>query len=162
MEQMKRKHALFMILLAAFIAVAAAVAQHFAFQPLNRCVTTEGLRAAAEETGYILVKSDDQYYEIQGTAEFSDLFEFDAWRQQKEEPAGEPVLILRFAEAWIVEFFSDGAVTAHNGYADRGTNPDAYYSIPPDVADALISYIEISGIQHEYGDGAIGSTTFQK
>lgn len=162
MSIIKRKHILFAAILLALVAIIAFVVVYFAFKPLNNSVTTDGLQLAAEETDYILVKSDDTYFEIQGTTEFSSLFEFDKWQQQKEEPSGDPVLVLRFAEAWIVEFYADGTATAHNGYASSRTKQDAYYVVPSHVADDLIAYIGAHGIQHEFGDGTIGASTFHK
>lgn len=162
MSKIQRKHILFAVLLFALVVIIVFAGMHFAFKPLSNSVTIDGLQAAAEETDYILVKSDDAYFEIQGTIEFSTLFEFDEWQQQKEEPTGEPVLVLRFAEAWIVELFAEGTVTAHNGYASGGTKQDACYVIPSHVADELIAYIGTHGIQHELGDGTISASTFHK
>ena len=162
MSKIKRKHILFAVLLFALVVIIAFAGMHFAFKPLSNSVTIDGLQTAAEETDYILVKFDDAYFEIQGTIEFSTLFEFDEWQQQKEEPTGEPVLVLRFAEAWIVEFFAEGTVTAHNGYASGGTKQDACYVIPSHVADELIAYIGTHGIRHELGDGTISASTFYK
>lgn len=142
--------------------VIVAVTICLAVRPLDSYVTTGRLMTAAKETNYILCKVEDEYFEIQGTDEFAALFEFNSWQQQKKASVEEPVLILRFAEAWIAEFFSDGTITAHYGYASNGTKPDAHYLIPLSVSNELISYIETHGVQREFGDGAIGSTTFHK
>ena len=162
MSKIKKKYILFAVLLFVLVVIIALAVIHFAFKPLNSSITIDGLQTATEETDYILVKTDDTYFEIEGTLEFSTLFEFDEWQQQKEEPAEEPVLVLRFAEAWIVEFFADGTVTAHNGYAPSGTKQDAYYVIPSHITDELIAYIGTHGIQHELGDGTISASTFHK
>lgn len=163
MKKGKIKHILLLTTPLALVAVIAFTIAHFTFMPLDSQITTYGLMSATEETDYILVKANDEYFEIQGTTEFAALFEFSLWQQQKKEPSsGEPVLILRFAEAWIVEFFPDGMAMAHNGYASRCTKPDVCYAIPPNTADALISYIETYGVKREYGDGTIGDTTFHK
>lgn len=159
---MKKKHLLFLFILLVIVVPITFAFLYAAFKPLNSSITIDGLRVAAEETDYILVKSDDSYFEIQGSTEFSTLFEFDEWKQRKEKAAGEAVLVLRFAEAWIVEFFADGTVTAHDGYAASGTKQDAYYTIPSHVTDALTVYITTHGVQHELGDGAIGIGTFHK
>ena len=50
------------------------------------------------------------------------------------------MLVLRFAEAWIVEFYAAGTVAAYNGYASGGTKEDAYYVIPSHIIKNLISY----------------------
>lgn len=162
MSKIKKKHILSAVLLFALVVIIVLSVIHFAFKPLNSSITIDGLQAATEETDYILIKTDDTYFEIQGTPEFSTVFEFDTWQQQKEETTGEPVLVLRFAEAWIVEFFSDGTVTAHNGYASSETKEDAYYSVPSYVTDKLITYINAYGVQHELGDGTISTSTFHK
>ena len=162
MSKIKKKYIVFAVLLFVLVVIIALVVIHFTFKPLDSSITIDGLQTATEETDYILVKTDDKYFEIEGTLEFSTLFEFDEWQQQKEEPAGEPVLVLRFAEAWIVEFFADGTVTAHNGYASSGTKQDAYYVIPSHITDELIAYIGKHGIQHELGDGTISTSTFHK
>lgn len=72
------------------------------------------------------------------------------------------MLVLRFAEAWIVEFYADGTVAAYNGYASGGTKEDAYYVIPSHIIKNLISYIDTNGIPHELVDGAISTSTFHK
>jgi hypothetical protein len=162
MSKIKKRHILFAVLLLVLVVIIAIAVIHFAFKPLNSSITIDGLQTATEETDYILVKIDDTYFEIQGTPEFSTVFEFHTWQQQQHHTTGEPVLVLRFAEAWIVEFFSDGTVTAHNGYASRGTKEDAYYSIPSYITDELIAYINAHGVQHELGDGTIGTSTFHK
>ena len=162
MSKIKKKYIVFAVLLFVLVVIIALVVIHFTFKPLDSSITIDGLQTATEETDYILVKTDDTYFEIEGTLEFSTLFELDEWQQQKEEPAGEPVLVLRFAEAWIVEFFADGTVTAHNGYASSGTKQDAYYVIPSHSTDELMAYIGKHGIQHELGDGTISTGTFHK
>ena len=101
MSKIKRKHILFAVLLFALVVIMAYVAVHFAFKPLNNSVTIKGLQTAAEEIDYILVKADDTYFEIQGTTELSILLEFDEWQQQMDEPTGEPVLVVRFAEGTL-------------------------------------------------------------
>ena len=156
---MKKRYLLFPLLIFALVAI---ILGYTVFKPLDNSITIEGLLIATEETDYILVQSSDKYFEIEGSTDFSSLFEFNEWKQQKEEPTGEPMLVLRFAEAWIVEFFPEGIVTAHNGYAAKGKKADAYYLIPSYIVDELITYVEMFGVQHEYGDGAIGSATFHK
>lgn len=162
MLKIKRKHILLVALLSILVVIIAFAGAHFAFKPLDYSVTINGLQVAAEETDYILVKTDDSYFEIQGTTAFSNLFEFDQWQQQNEAPSEQPVLVLRFAEAWIVEFYADGTVAAYNGYASGGTKEDAYYVIPSHIIKNLISYIDTNGIPHELGDGAISTSTFHK
>ncbi len=87
MLKIKRKHILLVALLSILVVIIAFAGAHFAFKPLDYSVTINGLQVAAEETDYILVKTDDSYFEIQGTTAFSNLFEFDQWQQQNEAPS---------------------------------------------------------------------------
>ena len=146
-----------LVLLALIIAVVYAM-----YKPLDSQITIDGLRAASQKTEYILVKDGEEYFEIQGSEEFSDLFDFDAWQRQQSEPQGEAELIIRFAEAWIVEFYPDGLVRAHNGYAPRTKRADAYYSVSIQTANTLSSYFRTNGTEHTLGDGAIGKGTFHE
>jgi len=113
------------VLLALFITVAYSI-----YKPLDSQITIDGLMTASKETEYILVKDGEEYFEIQGSEKFSNLFNFDVWQRQQSEPQGEPEIIIRFAEAWIVEFYPDGSVQAHNGYASLKKQAYAYYSVP--------------------------------
>lgn len=137
------------------------VAVSFLFRPLNDKITIDGLSDAAASNDYILVKAEEEYYELQGSEAFAALFDFGAWQQEKQAPTEEPVLILRFAELWIVEFYSDGMAAAYNGYSAPEETSEAYYSLPPQVMGDLTAYIQQYGEAHELGDGAIGASTFR-
>ncbi len=80
MSKIKKRHILFAVLLFVLVVIIAIAVIHFAFKPLNSSITIDGLQTATEETDYILVKIDDTYFEIQGTPEFSTVFEFDTWQ----------------------------------------------------------------------------------
>ena len=129
-------------------------------KPLDDQITVGGLSGAAAGCEYILVKAENSYYELQGTDAFAELFDFDAWQQQDKAPSEEPLLTLRFAEAWILEFASDGTAAAYNGYASAQEQSEAYYSVPPQTAEELLAYIQQYGEPHELGDGTISSSTF--
>ena len=162
MPKGEKRCVLSITLLLTLIAATAVAIMGFAFRQLDESITVEGLQAAARNTDYILAQADDRYFEVRGTEDFSALFAFGQWQRQMQAPTGEPVLVLRFAEAWIVEFFSDGTAAAHNGYAASGTETDAYYSVPAQVSAELIAYLETHGVPREFGDGAIGMGTFHK
>ena len=129
-------------------------------KPLDDQITVDGLSGAAADCEYILVKAENSYYELQGTDAFAELFDFDAWQQQDKAPSEEPILTLRFAESWILEFASDGTAAAYNGYASAQEQSEAYYSVPPQTAEELLAYIQQYGEPHELGDGTISSSTF--
>ena len=80
--------------------------------------------------------------------------------EQDKAPSEEPLLTLRFAEAWILEFASDGTAAAYNGYTSAQEQSEAYYSVPPQTAEELLAYIQQYGEPHELGDGTISSSTF--
>lgn len=140
-------------------------------KPYDRQVTADALKSVTETCSYILVKadrnlaSDDKespavYFELAGSADFSDLFQFDDWAETDDAPTGEPVLIFRFAEAWLLELHSDGTAGAYQGYAASGTKPQCYYTFSAGVLEDLLSYIETHGIILSAEDGAISETTF--
>ena len=131
-----------------------------AAKPLDDHITVDGLSDAAAGCESILVKEENSYYELQGTDAFAELFDFDAWRQQDKTSSEEPLLTLRFAEAWILEVASDGTAAAYNGYASAQEQSEVCYSIPPQTAENLLAYIQQHGEPHELGDGAISSSTF--
>ena len=95
-------------------------------------------------TAIFLLLLAKNYYELQGNNNFSELFDFDQW-QESDKPDGEPVLILRFAEQFILEIYSNGYAAAHNSYAPGDEKSDAFYSIPQNTADNLIAYVEQFG-----------------
>ncbi len=128
-------------------------------KPINSLITISGLSNEAASNSYILAATGQNYYELQGNNNFSELFDFDQW-QESDKPDGEPVLILRFAEQFILEIYSNGYAAAHNSYASGDEKSDAFYSIPQNTADNLIAYVEQFGKPHQFGDGSISASTF--
>lgn len=138
-------------------------------RPYNDDITIDALKSTTEMCDYILAQvSNDpdigsdsfSYYEFSGTTEFSQLFDFDEWAISKTAPQGTPSLVLRFAEAWILELYPNGTSWAHNGYASSGTKSDCYYTFSTDTLEALIAYMKDCAVPHTFGDGVISMGTF--
>ena len=129
-------------------------------KPLNNYITIDALLNNVSNNSYILIKTENEYYELKGTPNLKDLFDFELWQQQDKSPTGELLLTIRLAELWIIELYSDGEALAHYGYSLRGEKSEAYYNIPKHVLDNLFDYIKQYGIRHEFGDGTISSSTF--
>lgn len=140
-------------------------------KPHDGSITTDALEAAVQTGESILVRAAEQptsetpsytYYECSGTTELSDLLHFDDWSVSETAPQGTPVLVLRFAEAWLLEIYSDGTALAHNGYAVSGAKSDCCYSLSSGIPDAVISYMKNHAILHVLGDGTISASTFHR
>lgn len=148
------------IILFAILLIGTAV--YYVNRPLDFHVTISGIQAGTQsQENYILAKIDDAYYETDSSNDFSAMFAFDEWETSSTMPSGEPVLLLQFAELWVVEVYSDGQAAAYNGYAAMGEKSYAYYKIPDDAVRQVINYLEEKGITHELGDGTIGMETFK-
>lgn len=148
------------LILVAILFVGAVI--YYINRPLDSCVTISGIQNGTQNQGNsVLAKIGDEYYEIASTNEFTTMFSFDEWEKSSSTLSGEPVMLLQFAELWVVELYSDGQVAAYNGYAALGKKSYAYYKMPESAVEQVISYIEEKGISHEYGDGTIGMATFK-
>jgi len=118
-----------------------------ASRPYSDAVTLSGIERGAG--GGALVKMDDEYYELQATDIFSGLFLFDKWEQIRKKPDGDPAIMLRFGEEWIVKIYSDGKISAHYGYASSKQKPSAYYQAPVEIVEAISSFIIENGVKQE-------------
>ena len=158
----KKMNILIFILILAVIAIALVMIVRSciaASRPPDNSVTVEGLRHAVEED-FILARAGENYYRVETSYQFVELFDFSGWEVQDDAPEGELLLTFRFADGWILEFYSGGQAAAHNEYAASDSNPNAYYTLDLEVCDALIDYLEQHGEPHELGDGTIGAGTF--
>ena len=142
------------LVIALIIAVVA-----FIFRPAVYTITIPGIQSNME-TQTILAKVGDAYYQAEPKDEFVELFSFDDWEQISTVPAGEPVLLLQLAELYVIEFYADGQVAAYDGYSPIGYKSYAYYAIPGNTVDQIINSLQENGTIHQYGDGTIGSSTF--
>lgn len=140
-------------------------------EPYNDAVTSDALKAATQTCDYILAQVNDSpssessmfsYYEISGDVDFSELFDFDGWSISNSNIVSQdtPTLVLRFAEAWILELYPDGTACAHNGYAQLRTKSDCYYTFSTNALDSIIAYMKEYAIPHTLGDGTVGIGTF--
>lgn len=130
--------------------------------PLDYCVTISGIRNGSQsQNNSILAKIGEAYYEIDSTVEFAEHLAFSEWEEIAYKPSGDPVILLQFAELWVVEMYDTGYVAAYNGYASIGKRSSAYYKVPANVAKLVICYFENNGTNHELGDGTIGLTSFK-
>ena len=121
----------------------AAMIAFYSFRPYSDNVTISGLERGA--SGSALVKTEDGYYELQASGSFVELFAFDEWDQTRKKPSGDPTIMFRFAEEWIVKIHSDCTVSAYYGYASSKQKPIAYYTAPVEIIEALSSFVEENG-----------------
>ena len=117
------------------------------FRPYSDAVTLSGIERGAG--GGVLIKTGDEYYEIQAADSFAELFLFDKWEQIRKNPAGDPAIMLRFGEEWIVKIYSDGTVSAHYGYASSKQKPNAYYQAPSEIVESISSFVIENGVPQE-------------
>lgn len=122
-------------------------------RPLDYHVTIEGIQERTQSS--VLARVDGSYYIINKADEFSALFQFKDWKLVSTAPKGEPIFSLHLEELWTVDFYSDGSVAAHDGYTlglrYRGS---AYYTIPSNVPQDIVRYLEENGVLQELGEGA--------
>lgn len=140
-------------------------------KPLDSSVTVSGLQARVQSDSQpVLARiGETDYYEIDPSNSFSDLFMFDEW-EYSSSPLSEPTrgeissektfLSLQFQELWVVNFCSNGQVAVHNGYGSPGKKSYAYYTVPDGTADQVVKYLAQNGKSHEFGDGTIGLGSF--
>lgn len=119
----------------------------YIFRPHTPYVTIPEIERGAN--GSALVKLGEGYYELQASDSFAELFAFDEWEQTQNRPSGNPAIMFRFAEEWIVEIYSDGAVSAYYGYASLNQKSSAYYIAPAEIIEALSSFVEENGVPQE-------------
>lgn len=138
-------------------------------EPYDDAITSDALKTATQTCDYILAQVNDSpnsessvflYYEISGDVAFSELFDFDGWSISNIVSQDTPTLVLRFAEAWILELYPDGTACAHNGYAQLGTKSDCYYTFSTNALDSIIAYMKEYAIPHTLGDGTVSIGTF--
>ena len=143
----KRKSILGLSVFVCVVLSAVAIFVIHSSRPYSDAVTISGI--AQGVGGGALVKVDDEYYELQAADSFSELFLFDKWEQIQKKPVGEPVIMLRFGEEWIVKIYSDGKISAHYGYASSKQRPNAYYQAPVEIVEAISSFIKENGVVQE-------------
>lgn len=128
------------------LCVAAAIVLYIS-RPYSEAVTISGIERGAHYGA--LVKSGGVYYELQASDSFVELFAFDEWKPTRKKTYGNPAIMFRFAEEWIVEIYSDGVALAYYGYASGKQKSSAYYTAPVKIIEALSSYVEENGTQKE-------------
>ena len=127
----------------------------------DKSITRSGLEAACGDgAAYILVKDGGDYWEISGSEALVSVFSYENWEESDLGPLGEPLLVLRFAETWVLELYEYGEAAAYNNYAASDKRGHAYYSYPEEVLDAVREYIRENGEPHTVGDGTISTGTF--
>ena len=145
---MKKGRKVLLALLAIFLGLCVvAIIAFYAFREYSDNVMIPGLEQGA--SGGTLVKTAEGYYELQPSDRFAELFAFDEWEQTREKPSGDPAIALCFAEEWIVEIYSGGAVSAYYGYASNKQKSNAYYMAPPEIVEALSSFVKENGTPQE-------------
>lgn len=161
-----RKRIFFIVLFAVAILALSIVFLFFFHRPYDERVTVSCLSSVTTSEDYILAAVSDgtssklSYYEISGCDEFSSLFSFQDWSITNVEPEPSPLVVLRFAEGWILELYANGLAVAHNGYATRHTQSECFYSFPSDSTTTLTTYLSTFGQPHYLGDGTISTSTF--
>ena len=123
-------------------------------KPLNSSCTVDGLQQNVQgERSYIRTKTGDTYMKMYGSDEFADLWRLDEWVLSEDEPsADEPMISLCFAELYIAELYEGGQAAVYYGYALRGEQPYAYYTVPTEVAAAVAEYVQAFAQPCEPGD----------
>lgn len=145
-----------------------ASAAYYLLRPYDSKVTVEGLQNAIASTTILVQITDTQisgedayaYYEVEGSAALSDLFQFERWTVSNTVSSNDPLLLLRFEEAWLLALYADGSAWAHNGYATIEYRSDCCYKVSTQALYQICSYIKTYGTVHKYGDGTIGAGTF--
>ena len=139
------------------------------FHPYDNLIGIKALKTVTKTYDSIFVKVTMQtsdaipfisYYELSGTSDFSDAFNFDEWAISTMRGHNSPILVLRFSEAWTLELYSDGTAWAHNEYARFPAKQDCYYSFPACNLDTIRSYVENNSFKYYWGDSIINSATF--
>lgn len=164
---MKKTFRVFLILIIVILIASAAC---YVLRPYDSKVTVEGLQNATASTTILVQMTDTQvsgedayaYYEIEGSAALSDLFQFERWTVSNTVSSSDPLLLLRFEESWLLALYADGSALAHNGYAAIGYKSDCCYKVSTQALYQICSYIETYGTVHKYGDGTIGAGTFHR
>ena len=128
---------------------------------LDDYITVGGIKAGIENNS-VLAQVSDFYYETSASTDFSAVFQFENWQTVSTLPDGTPVLTLQLAELWIIEFYDNGFVAAHNGYSAIGKKASAYYDVGEAVAEQIVSYLQQNGVPHKMGDGTISQATFNR
>ncbi len=144
---MKKRLAAIVVILCvtAILCVATGIIKHIFFRPYAKSVTVEGIRMGLANEIY--VKSGEQFYLIAPSSETEELLRLDSWEMTGAEPTGEPTVILRLAELWVVELHPDGQAGVYDGYVASKERSSAFYSIPGDVAENINEYIGEKGKQ---------------
>ena len=138
------------------------------FHPYGNLIGIKALKTVTKTCDSIFVKVTMQtsdaipfisYYELSGTSDFTDTFNFNEWTISAMPVHNSPILVLYFSEEWTLELYSDGTAWAHNGYARFPAKQDCYFIFPYYNLDAIINYVEKNSIQHYWGDSIINSAT---
>ncbi len=101
---MKKTFRVFLILIIVILIASAAC---YVLRPYDSKVTVEGLQNATASTTILVQMTDTQvsgedayaYYEIEGSAALSDLFQFERWTVSNTVSSSDPLLLLRFEES---------------------------------------------------------------
>ena len=140
-------------LVAALLAVCAVwLPGRFLLRPYSPSVTLAGLRQGVEDS--LLVRSRERYFELDASDAVGPLCRCEEWQQVRQRPEGKPLLALRMAEEWLLEFYDEGGVLAYYGYAASDQKPRAYYAAPDDVLPALEQHVLLHGQPREEGSPA--------
>ena len=118
------------------------------FAPLDTSVTPEAVGNMAIKTSWeIWVETGDSSYELNGSAEFYQCFEFNEW-DRVYFPGGkdQPVLEVHFSadrtEPHAVEFFADGTVRVYEAWLFL---EEGFFRVPDGVIQKILAYAEAYG-----------------
>lgn len=133
----------------------------YTFRPVDTAISIDGLNSALQGE-YILIKTDGDYYMIDGSEELPPLLQIDTWGKTNLSDNKVVIATLHFAEQYELYLYDDGTVSAYNGYAPIGRKDEIAYAVSADAISDTIEYILNNGTELELGDGHISSSTFLK
>lgn len=115
---------------------------YLGLRPLADSVTPQKMAEVLEE-GYMQVERAEGYCELQGNETFAALFRTESW-DKISYSAGEPILILEFAEEYYLFLYENGVVQAYDGYASFKRSGSVYYQTGVDCK-AVLDYVAAHG-----------------
>ena len=150
-----RANKIILLLLAVLCCALLAGALRLALRPLGEHVTLKGL-AAALEGDSLDARTAEADYEVERPSGLAELLELDGWTRT-EGPAvpGEPLVVLRFWEEYELALYPGELAEAWDGYAGPGVRGAAWYQIPEEAAEGLLTWLE------EYAAPSGGSVRFR-
>lgn len=137
-----RANKMILFLMAVLCCALLAGVLRLALRPLGEHVTLEGL-AAALEGDSLDARTAEADYEVERPSGLAELLALDSWiRTEGPAVPEEPLAVLRFGEEYELALYPGGLAEAWDGYAGPGVRGAAWYQIPEEAADGLLTWLE--------------------